>query len=108
MGTGILLKDGPRTEVRDPHAIPFPEGPIWDRLGHELVFGNEPKEVAREYAEPPEEVERLSNLFWDGYSRAMWLAEAKEYGLLEELVELDNLRLYARLLEERTRRDDPS
>lgn len=99
MGTVILLKAGPRKEVCDPHAIPFPEGQIWERLGHELVFGNEPEDVAREYGEPPEEVTRLSSLFWDGYDRARWLAEAGEYGLLTELVELGNDRLYARLLE---------
>jgi hypothetical protein len=104
MGTTILLKAGPRQEVCDPHAIPFPEGPIWERLGHELVFGNEPEAVARQYGEPPEEVTRLSDLFWDGYDRARWLAEAREYGLLAQLVELDNDRLYARLLKERRRR----
>ncbi|MBA3491096.1 MAG: hypothetical protein H0T55_03335 [Rubrobacteraceae bacterium] len=108
MITTLILGDGAQTEVRDPHAIPFPEGPLWDRLGHELVFGNDPEDVARGYAESPEEVARLSDLFWEGYGRARWLAEAREYGLLEELVELGNEELYARLLQERTRRDDPS
>ena len=106
MGTTILLKAGPRREVCDPHAIPYPAGLIWERLGHELVFGNEPEAVARHGGEPPEEVTRLSDLFWDGYDRARWLAEAREYGLLEQLVELHNDRLYARLLEKGVPRDE--
>jgi hypothetical protein len=108
MGTTALMSAGPRMEVRDPHAFPYPEGTIWDRLGHELIAGNEPEDFARRYGEPLEEVERLSDLFWNGYGRACWLAEAREYGLLEELVELDNDRLYARLLKERVHRDLPS
>ena len=105
MDTTTLMKEGPRTEVLDPHAVPFPGGPVWDRLGHELVYGREPEEVATEYGEDAREVERLSGLFWDGYGRSMWLAEAEEYGLLAELVVLPNDELYARLLTERRRRD---
>ena len=41
----------PVRELPDPHAIPFPDGPLWDRLGHELVYGREPEDVAREYGE---------------------------------------------------------
>ena len=106
MGTTILTKPGRRTEVADPHAVPYPSGPVWDRLGHELVYGREPETVAREYDEDPGEVERLSALFWDGYGRSVWLAEAEEHGLLDELVRLPNDELFARLEEERPTRND--
>ncbi len=104
MGTTTLMKAGPRTDVPDPHAVPFPNGPVWDRLGHELIFGRDPEEVAGEYGEDVREVRRLSGLFWDGYGRSEWLAEAEEYGLLDELVKLPNEALYERLLAERRRR----
>jgi hypothetical protein len=108
MATTTLMREGPLTEVPDPHAVPFPRGHLWDRLGHELVYGREPGTVAREYGEDAREVERLSRLFWDGFERSVWLAEAEEYGLLEELVQLANGELYARLLDERRRRGPDS
>ena len=104
MTTTLLFGEGPVRELPDPHAIPFPDGPLWDRLGHELIYGREPEDVAREYGEPVQEVERLSDLFWDGYGRSRWLAEAAEYGLLDELVALRGGELYARLLKERAAR----
>lgn len=106
METTTLMKEGPPTEIPDPHAVPYPEGPVWDRLGHELVYGREPEEVAKEYGEGAREVERLSRLFWDGFDRSVWLAEAEEYGLLDErLVMLESDELHARLEDERRRRD---
>ncbi len=106
--TTILLRGGPMTEVPDPHAVPFPQGELWDELGHELACGREPEAVAREYGEDPGEVEHLSRLFWDGYSRSAWLAEAEEYGLLEELLTLVSDELYPRLLQERRSRGEHS
>ncbi len=104
MDTTTLMKEGPRTEIPDPHAVPYPEGPVWDRLGHELVYGRGPEEVAKEYGEDVREVERLSRLFWDGFERSVWLAEAEEYGLLDErLVTLANDELHAGLEDERRR-----
>lgn len=95
--------DGPSTRVADPHAVPFPEGPLWDRLGHELVYGRDPVQVAYEYGESVGAVKELDDLFWDGYSRSRWLEEAEEYGILQEAIGLDNEALIARLEEERTR-----
>jgi hypothetical protein len=92
-------------EARDPHAVPFPQGRLWDRLGFELVCGEDPERVAREYGEPVETVREINDLFWDGYSRYRWLEEAEEYGLLEEALALPNEELYARLLIERERPD---
>jgi len=105
VGTTILMKQGPRTEVDDPGAVPYPEGPVWDRIGLELVCGCEPAEIAEEYGEDPAEVRRLSELFWGGYSRARWLTEADEYGILGRLVALPNDELYETLLVERRRRN---
>ncbi len=106
MGTTTLMKEGPRAEVLDPHAVPYPEGSVWDRLGHELVYGRAPEEVAKEYGEDAREVERLSRLFWDGFDRSVLLAEAEECGLLDErLVMLDSDELHARLEDERRLRD---
>lgn len=103
MDTTILMNEGPSTRVPDPHAVPYPEGPIWDRLGHELVYGREPGIVAAEYGEDDGEVECLFRLFWDGYDRSMLLTEAEEHGLLRELVSLPSDRIHARLLRERPR-----
>ena len=104
MGTTILMVPGPPKEVDDPGAVPYPEGPLWDRLGHELVYGREPAEVAEEYGVDPAEVSRLGEMFWESYSRAVWLAEAFEYSLLEELVGLPNRSLFERLQDERRNR----
>lgn len=105
MATTKLMKEGTLMHVSDPNAIPFPEGPLWDRLGLELVCGEDPEEVARAYGEPVEALKELSDLFWDGYSRSRWLEEAiEEHGLCsEEAVRLDNDALISRLREERTR-----
>ena len=110
MDTTILLKEGPRQEVSDPHALGFPEGPLWDLLGHEIVFGREPEAVAAEYDAPMPEVLRLDRLFWSGYDRACMLAEAREWGLdLNDLVRLDNDALRKRLVrEEQSREGSPS
>ena len=90
--------------IEDPHAFPYPEGPLWDRLGHELVYGRSPGEVAAEYGEPDEAVRALSAAFWGGYYRSCLLGEAEEYGLLEELALLPNRELRDRLVLERSSR----
>lgn len=102
MDSTTMMNEGRLARVPDPYAAPFPEGPIWDRLGHELVYGRDPVRVAYEYGESVEAVKELDDLFWGGYSRSCWLAEAEEYGILQEAVRLDNDALIARLEEERT------
>lgn len=96
--------DNAAVSIEDPHAFPYPEGPVWDRLGHELVYGRSPGEVAAEYGEPEEAVRALSDTFWGGYYRSCLLGEAEEYGLLEELALLPNRDLRDRLVLERSSR----
>jgi hypothetical protein len=105
MATTKLMKEETLTHVSDPNAIPFPEGPLWDRLGFELICGEDPEEVARVYGEPVETLKELNDLFWNGYSRSCWLDEAiDEHGLSpEEAVRLDNNALISLLREKRTR-----
>ena len=104
MDTTTLMGAGPRKDVPDPYAVPYPSGPLWDELGHELVYGRDPETVAREYGRDPAEVQQLSCLFWRGFSRSAWLAEAEGYGLLDDLKLLPNKELHARLEKERARR----
>ncbi len=95
-------------EVVDPNAVPYPTGPLWEWLGHELVYGNEPAEVAAEHGADAQELARLSDLFWRSYSRSAWLSEAQEYGLLGEALRLNNDALQARLAAERSPRNQRS
>ena len=98
-------EDSAVLRIVDPHAVPYPEGPVWDRLGHELVWGRSPGEVAAEYGEPEEAVRALSDAFWGGYYRSCLLEEAEGYGLLEELALLPNRELAGRLAFERSSRN---
>ena len=96
--------DNGAVRIDDPHAFPYPEGPLWDRLGHELVYGRSPGEVAAEYGEPEEAVRALSAAFWGEYYRSCLLGEAEEYGLPEELALLPTCALRDRLVLARSSR----
>ena len=95
-------------DVIDPNAVPYPTGPLWERLGHELVYGNEPAEVAAKHGADAQELARLSDLFWRSFSRMAWLSEANELGFLGEALRLNNDALQARLAAERSPRNQRS
>ncbi len=77
-------------------------------MGHELVYGNEPAEVAAEHGADAQELTRLSELFWQSFSRSAWLSEANELGFLGEALRLNNDALQARLAVERSPRNQRS